>query len=377
MVLDKSELELANLSGASGTVTVTSNVLWRISIPPDAASWLSVSKIKGMNTETVSFTATGENISGVIRTATVAFAANGSIFYLNVKQDSPPPVCKTPPDYDFSLSIPSTSWKTHSGSIAINGCYVYRVPVTSEQRYTFKTGCGDGATANFDTYLYLYNSSGSILTSNDDDCEPYGSIINGYQFKYTGYAYLQVKGQMSDYGNYTLAYRDARFLPTPPEKDSVTLCKPGMATLTASDPYENAFDFTFNWYADNNLHSKVHTGKTYTFPCMTPDMSYYLYVTATVNGYESEATQFVVWVNNLIEVSIVADSPIICNDGDGILTAVGTGGSGNFTYLWNTGETTPTIQNLSIGTYSVTVSDGNSCQAHDEFSISYPHQYDA
>jgi len=117
------------------------------------------------------------------------------------------PNCPTPPNYNFTLDIPTFSWKTHSGSIASGGCYVYRVSVIAGQKYTFKTGCGDDATANFDTELYLYNSSGNLLKDNDDACGSFQSRIENWQFDYTGFAYVLVKGYMSSYGNYTLAYR--------------------------------------------------------------------------------------------------------------------------------------------------------------------------
>ncbi len=42
-------------------------------------------------------------------------------------------------------------------------------------------------------------------------------------------------------------------------------------------------------------------------------------------------------------------------DSSGVATAYVTGGLGNYTYKWSNGETTPVIENLAAGTYSVTV----------------------
>ena len=39
------------------------------------------------------------------------------------------------------------------------------------------------------------------------------------------------------------------------------------------------------------------------------------------------------------------------------------GGVPGYTYLWNTGDTTYTINNLPIGPYSITVTDENNCQS--------------
>ena len=49
----------------------------------------------------------------------------------------------------------------------------------------------------------------------------------------------------------------------------------------------------------------------------------------------------------------------------------------NYTYLWSTGATTQSIENLPAGTYSVTVTDDNGCQAIDELDITDPSLLDA
>lgn len=51
-----------------------------------------------------------------------------------------------------------------------------------------------------------------------------------------------------------------------------------------------------------------------------------------------------------------------CNTGNNATaTVTASGGTGAYTYLWDNGQTTNTITGLSPGTYSVTVSDSNSC----------------
>ena len=88
--------------------------------------------------------------------------------------------CTTIPDYDHTLT-PTTNWRTISSATDLFNAHchkeVYSFLVEPGFRYTFKTGCGDGATANFDTKLFLYNSSGSLLDSNDNACNTYTSMI--------------------------------------------------------------------------------------------------------------------------------------------------------------------------------------------------------
>lgn len=58
-----------------------------------------------------------------------------------------------------------------------------------------------------------------------------------------------------------------------------------------------------------------------------------------------------------VELDIIE---ITCEgEDDGVVSALATGGSGVYTYLWNDGDTSPSKSNLAPGIYSVTVDDGN------------------
>ncbi len=50
-----------------------------------------------------------------------------------------------------------------------------------------------------------------------------------------------------------------------------------------------------------------------------------------------------------------------CSANDGTASALGTGGTSPYTYLWNTGATMPTIGGLATGVYTVTITDTNGC----------------
>jgi len=69
-----------------------------------------------------------------------------------------------------------------------------------------------------------------------------------------------------------------------------------------------------------------------------------------------------------VTASLTIDS-IDCTGGmDGSATATGDGGVGNFNYVWNTIPVinNATADNLTAGTYLVTISDGNSCSIVEE-----------
>lgn len=64
---------------------------------------------------------------------------------------------------------------------------------------------------------------------------------------------------------------------------------------------------------------------------------------------------------------------ILCNgDSTGQITINISGGVPTYSYIWSSGHTTSTIQNLPVGTYIVEVNDLNNCIIRDTFSITAP-----
>ena len=67
--------------------------------------------------------------------------------------------------------------------------------------------------------------------------------------------------------------------------------------------------------------------------------------------------------------------PISCNGGsDGIVTALGTGGTGSYTYIWSNGQTLANATGLSISTYpyEVTITDANGCSDSSSVTVTEP-----
>ena len=58
----------------------------------------------------------------------------------------------------------------------------------------------------------------------------------------------------------------------------------------------------------------------------------------------------------------ISTTNVSCFGGtDGELTANPSGGMGDYTYMWSDGQTTAIAENLSIGTYTVSITDANGC----------------
>ena len=144
----------------------------------------------------------GSNIVSSNATYSFTVSSNRSLYAVFA-------TCTEIPDYNYQIT-PAATWFSHTSSTSEASCYkkIYRFPVLSGVTYTFKTGCSDGATADFDTKLLLYNASGSLITSNDDDSECGNNLSRlVYTATYSGNAYLVVTGWNNQYGNYSLAYK--------------------------------------------------------------------------------------------------------------------------------------------------------------------------
>lgn len=69
----------------------------------------------------------------------------------------------------------------------------------------------------------------------------------------------------------------------------------------------------------------------------------------------------------------ITETPVSCNGGtNGSANLTVTGGVSPYTYSWNSGPTTQDISGLSAQTYTVTITDFNSCTVTDNITISQP-----
>lgn len=98
--------------------------------------------------------------------------------------------------------------------------------------------------------------------------------------------------------------------------------------------------------------------------------TYSVTVTNSANCKESATTT--ITAPAALTLSI-APTNLRCNgQNQGQAVATAGGGVAPYTYLWSTGATTSTISNLPANTYTVTVSDRQSCQVNGSVTISQP-----
>lgn len=70
-----------------------------------------------------------------------------------------------------------------------------------------------------------------------------------------------------------------------------------------------------------------------------------------------------------LEINTIRITSPVAGNANGGITMEAIGGVGPYTYLWNTGETVPSITNISDGTYTITTTDSNECTAVKEYVV--------
>jgi hypothetical protein len=114
--------------------------------------------------------------------------------------------CTQCPSSDFGPLVPTAAWQTHSASLTVGSCKMYKFSLKPARSYIF-TFCQGGGAASFDTRLETFFNNCVAGPSNDDSCSGGLSevIVNSNTSQYF---YVRVSGTVVGLGNYTLAYRE-------------------------------------------------------------------------------------------------------------------------------------------------------------------------
>lgn len=103
-------------------------------------------------------------------------------------------------------------------------------------------------------------------------------------------------------------------------------------------------------YSNNSIISNLSTG---TYSVQVRD----------ANGCETTLNNVVITQPSAIVFQLDGTTPEFCGRADGTATVSASGGTGNLSFSWSNGQSGPTANGLSVGTYSVTVTDANNCMA--------------
>ncbi len=128
----------------------------------------------------------------------------------------------------------------------------------------------------------------------------------------------------------------------------------------------------YNWSTSNGLNffqQQIAPDFTTDFP--SENITIQLIVTDEVtNCADTSAVEITVFDTPTVSLNT---EDVSCNGGsDGTIGTTVSGGSPNFQYGWSVPGNTETIENLSAGTYTVTISDSNNCSVVDSVEITQP-----
>jgi hypothetical protein len=127
--------------------------------------------------------------------------------------------------------------------------------------------------------------------------------------------------------------------------------------------------FTYLW---TTTDGNITEGATTLTPTVNDDGSYAILVTNTANGCTNTASTGVVQ-RQPVAAAIAAQNDVLCNgNASGSATAAGSGGNGVFSYAWSNSANTAAASNLSAGSYTVSVTDGEGCGQTKTVTIAQP-----
>ncbi|MBI5541212.1 MAG: PKD domain-containing protein, partial [Bacteroidia bacterium] len=161
------------------------------------------------------------------------------------------------------------------------------------------------------------------------------------------------------------------------QTSAVTITQPTILTSSITNPTN------ISCFGGNNGSAQVVVnGGTpgYTFiwsnSQVTPSISnliagVYNVTVTDLNGCTT-TTQVTLTEPPILSVSLSAVNESCFNSCNGVVNSSITGGTGPYTYSWTNAQSTPNINNLCTGVYSVTIVDSHSCSIMSTASVSGP-----
>ncbi len=222
------------------------------------------------------------------------------------------------------------------------------------------TGNASGGSGS---YTYQWTLNGTIVGTSST------LIINNTSLADTGSYLLTISDSVTGCSGSNTVLLTVNSNPTVTvNPGAVSSCIGRNVTLTANIICGND-SYTYNWTGPNGFTA---TGSTITVPNLTSESAGTYTVTITdSSGIQAQASSNVI-VNPNPTLVITPNPAITCVGTDIVLAGTARGGSGTYTYSWvfngteiGTNSTLNIVNpdSSSAGTYTLTVTDSNGCQA--------------
>ncbi len=266
------------------------------------------------------------------------------------------------------------NWSNGATSQDLSGltASAYNVTVTDAN------GCTETAAFNITNppLLVLSNTVNNVSCFNAAN----GSIAVTPSGGEGPYSYLWSNGETSSTvnnllpGNYSVVVTDARGCTV---NDSFVITQPNALGLSYTKTDVNCFG-----NSDGTIDITVVGGTApYAYSWSTGASSEdlnglsaqdYTVTITDANGCTISETVTISQPSASLSIANVVNDISCFGGADGNIQITPSGGTAPYTYNWNTGSTSSNIAGLGVGTYQVTVTDANGCQATDSYSISMP-----
>lgn len=157
--------------------------------------------------------------------------------------------------------------------------------------------------------------------------------------------------------------------PTSITASTTTVCagEPVSLTVNGGSLGTNA---QWLWYVGSCGGQLVGAGSTITVNPLTTT-TYYVRASGPCNSTACVSQLINVTAAPTVGFSGIT-SPSACGSADGTITAVSSGGTPPYTYVWSNGGVGPSINGLTAGPYEVTVTDANGCSDFSSVSLNDP-----
>ncbi len=222
--------------------------------------------------------------------------------------------------------------------------------------YQFTTGpCTDSVTvslcgSSYDTFLRLFDATGTMIASNDDACSTQSEIVEAVMPNAT-YT-IAVEGYLANSGDFVLNVSES-LNPVSAAVDAVTAiaCNGDSSGAIMITTTNGVAPYTYSW--SNGATTEDLTGLT---------AGSYTGTITDVNGCTLVAGPVMVTEPTAITLAVDAVVNASCNgDSDGSISITPTGGTAPYTYSWSNGASTEDVAGLAPGSYTGTITDANGC----------------